>query len=101
MVELQQEANRPVRGYSFGMRQRLGLAAALLGDPDLLVLDEPSNGLDAAGVHWLRAFLREFVSRDRTVLVASHLLAELPQTVDHILVIAHGVGCSRIDDSTS
>jgi ABC-2 type transport system ATP-binding protein len=90
LVELQQAANRPVRGYSLGMRQRLGLAAALLGNPDLLILDEPANGLDAAGVHWLRAFLREFASQDRTVLVSSHLLAELAQTVDSVLIIARG-----------
>jgi ABC-2 type transport system ATP-binding protein len=90
LVELQQAASRPVRSYSLGMRQRLGLAAALLGDPDLLVLDEPANGLDAAGVHWLRAFLREFAAQDRTVLLSSHLLAELVQTVDSVLVVAHG-----------
>jgi ABC-2 type transport system ATP-binding protein len=90
LVELQQAACRPVRSYSLGMRQRLGLAAALLGDPDLLVLDEPANGLDAAGVHWLRGFLREFASQDRTVLVSSHLLAELAQTVDSVLIVAQG-----------
>jgi ABC-2 type transport system ATP-binding protein len=90
LVELQQAAFRPVRSYSLGMRQRLGLAAALLGDPDLLVLDEPANGLDAAGVHWLRGFLREFASQGRTVLVSSHLLAELAQTVDSVLIVAHG-----------
>lgn len=90
LVELQQAACRPVRSYSLGMRQRLGLAAALLGDPDLLVLDEPANGLDAAGIHWLRGFLREFASQGRTVLVSSHLLAELAQTVDSVLIVAHG-----------
>jgi ABC-2 type transport system ATP-binding protein len=90
LVELHQAASRPVRSYSLGMRQRLGLAAALLGDPDLLVLDEPANGLDAAGVHWLRALLREFASQDKTVLLSSHLLAELAQTVDSVLIVAHG-----------
>jgi ABC-2 type transport system ATP-binding protein len=90
LVELQDAASRRVRSYSLGMRQRLGLAAALLGDPDLLVLDEPANGLDAAGVHWLRAFLGEFVSQDKTVLVSSHLIAELAQTVDSVLIIARG-----------
>jgi ABC-2 type transport system ATP-binding protein len=90
LVDLQRAASRPVRGYSLGMRQRLGLAAALLGDPDLLILDEPANGLDAAGVHWLRSFLREFASQGKTVLVSSHLLAELAQTVDSVLIVAHG-----------
>jgi ABC-2 type transport system ATP-binding protein len=90
LVELHQAASRPVRSYSLGMRQRLGLAAALLGDPGLLVLDEPANGLDAAGVHWLRAFLREFASQGKTVLLSSHLLAELAQTVDSVLIVAHG-----------
>jgi ABC-2 type transport system ATP-binding protein len=90
LVELEQAADQPVRSYSLGMRQRLALAAALLGDPRLLVLDEPANGLDAAGVHWLRAFLREFASQDRTVLVSSHQLAELAQTVDTVLIVARG-----------
>jgi ABC-2 type transport system ATP-binding protein len=90
MVELEQAASRPVRGYSLGMRQRLGLAVALLGDPDLLVLDEPANGLDAAGVHWLRSFLRWFAAQGRTVLLSSHQLAELTQTVDSVLIVAGG-----------
>ena len=72
------------------MRQRLGLAAALLGDPELLLLDEPANGLDAAGVHWLRGFLRQFADGGRTVLLSSHILAEVAQTVDHVLIIDHG-----------
>jgi ABC-2 type transport system ATP-binding protein len=72
------------------MRQRLGLAAALLGDPDLLLLDEPANGLDPAGVHWLRGFLRQFAEQDRTVLISSHVLAEVAQTVDRVLVINGG-----------
>lgn len=72
------------------MRQRLGLAAALLGDPQLLILDEPASGLDAAGVRWLRGILRAFAQNGRTVLVSSHLLAEVAQTVDRVLVIDRG-----------
>jgi ABC-2 type transport system ATP-binding protein len=89
-VELTEAAGRPVRIYSLGMRQRLGLAAALLGDPALLVLDEPINGLDPAGVHWLRALLRTFADRGGTVLVSSHVLTEVAQTVDRVLIISHG-----------
>jgi ABC-2 type transport system ATP-binding protein len=72
------------------MRQRLGLAGALLGDPELLILDEPANGLDPEGVRWLRDFLRAFASEGRTVLVSSHVLAEVAQTVDQVLIIDHG-----------
>jgi ABC-2 type transport system ATP-binding protein len=90
LVELGSAAARPVRGYSLGMRQRLGLAASLLGDPDLLVLDEPANGLDAAGVHWLRGFLRQFAAAGGTVLISSHLLAEVSQSVDRVLIIDRG-----------
>ena len=90
LVELTGGAGRPVKTYSLGMRQRLGLAAALLGDPQLLVLDEPTNGLDPAGIHWLRKFLRSFVDRGRTVLVSSHLLAEIAQAVDRVMIISHG-----------
>ncbi len=79
LVELTANADRRVKTYSLGMRQRLGLAAALLGNPELLVLDEPANGLDPAGVHWLRGFLRSFADRGRTVLVSSHVLAEVAQ----------------------
>jgi ABC-2 type transport system ATP-binding protein len=79
-----------VKTYSLGMRQRLGLAAALLGDPELLILDEPANGLDPAGVHWLRGFLRGFAEQGRTVLVSSHILAEVAQTVDRIVIIDRG-----------
>ncbi len=89
-VELTNAARRRVRTYSLGMRQRLGLAAALLGDPELLVLDEPANGLDPAGVHWLRGFLRRFAQEGRTVLVSSHLLAEAALTVDHVVIIDRG-----------
>lgn len=90
LVTLRTAANRAVRTYSLGMRQRLGLAAALLGDPDLLLLDEPANGLDPAGVHWLRGFLRRFTQQGRTVLISSHVLAEVAQTVDRVLVINRG-----------
>jgi ABC-2 type transport system ATP-binding protein len=90
LVELAESAGRRVKTYSLGMRQRLGLAGALLGDPDLLVLDEPANGLDPVGVHWLRGFLRRFAEQGRTVLVSSHLLAEVSQTVDRVIVINRG-----------
>ena len=89
-VELQSAANRRVKGYSLGMRQRLGLAGALLGDPELLILDEPANGLDPDGVRWLRDFLRALATEGRTVLVSSHVLAEVAQTVDQVLIINHG-----------
>jgi ABC-2 type transport system ATP-binding protein len=100
LVELQPAASRRVRTYSLGMRQRLGLAAALLGDPELLVLDEPANGLDPAGVHWLRTFLRGFAERGGTVLVSSHVLAEIAQTVDHVVIIDRGrlVAIARLDE---
>jgi ABC-2 type transport system ATP-binding protein len=90
LVELRKAAARPVRTYSLGMRQRLGVAAALLGDPELLILDEPANGLDPAGMRWLRTFLQRLASEGRTVLVSSHLLAEVAQTVDRITIIDHG-----------
>lgn len=90
LVELGQAAKRRAKGYSLGMRQRLGLAAALLGDPDLLVLDEPANGLDPEGVRWLRDFLRTYAQGGRTVIVSSHVLAEVAQTVDQVLIINHG-----------
>ncbi len=90
LVELTDAAGRRVKGYSLGMRQRLGLACALLGDPELLVLDEPANGLDPEGVRWLRDFLRTFASEGRTVLISSHVLAEVAQTVDQVLIISRG-----------
>ena len=100
LVELQAAAGRRVRTYSLGMRQRLGLAAALLGDPELLVLDEPANGLDPAGVHWLRGFLRQLAAAGRTVLVSSHVLAEIAQTVDQVVIIDRGrlVAIARLDE---
>jgi ABC-2 type transport system ATP-binding protein len=90
LVELEAAADRRVKGYSLGMRQRLGLAAALLGDPELLILDEPANGLDPEGVRWLRDFLRAFAAGKKTVLISSHVLAEVAQTVDQVLIINHG-----------
>ena len=89
LVELGDAGRRRVKGYSLGMRQRLGLAVALLGDPELLILDEPANGLDPEGVRWLRDFLRRLASEGRTVLISSHVLAEVAQTVDHVLIISH------------
>jgi ABC-2 type transport system ATP-binding protein len=89
-VELTYDARRRVAGFSLGMRQRLGLATALLGDPEVLVLDEPTNGLDPAGVRWLRTLLRRLSGEGRTVLVSSHLLAEVAQTVDEVVIIERG-----------
>jgi ABC-2 type transport system ATP-binding protein len=82
--------NRRVKGYSMGMRQRLAIAAALLGDPDVLILDEPANGLDPPGIRWMRELLRSEAARGRAVLVSSHLLSEVSQSVDDIVVIAKG-----------
>jgi len=89
-VGLAGAARRRVGGFSLGMRQRLGLATALLGDPQVLILDEPANGLDPEGVHWLRGLLRQLADQGRTVLVSSHLLAEVAQTVDQVVIIAAG-----------
>jgi ABC-2 type transport system ATP-binding protein len=89
-VGLDRAARRRVGGFSLGMRQRLGLAAALLGEPDVLVLDEPTNGLDPEGIRWLRDFLRAYAASGRTVLVSSHLLAEVAQTVDEVVVLTGG-----------
>ena len=90
LVDLKGAADRRAKGYSLGMRQRRGFAAALLGDPELLILDEPANGLDPGGVHWLRDFLREFAAAGRTVFISSHLLAEVVQTVDRVVIIDRG-----------
>jgi ABC-2 type transport system ATP-binding protein len=90
LVDLTSAGTRKVQQYSLGMRQRLGLAAALLGDPELLILDEPANGLDPEGIHWLRGFMRDFAAGGRTVFVSSHHLAEIAQTVDRVLIIDHG-----------
>lgn len=90
LVGLADVAGRKVGGYSLGMRQRLGLAYALVGDPGVLVLDEPANGLDPEGIKWMRGLLRELARQGRTVLVSSHLLAEVQQTVDSLLIISAG-----------
>ncbi|HEX5927861.1 MAG TPA: ATP-binding cassette domain-containing protein [Solirubrobacterales bacterium] len=90
MVELEGAADRRVKGYSLGMRQRLALAAALLGEPRILILDEPANGLDPQGMRWLRDLLREQAAGGRTVLVSSHLLSEVSQTADELVVIRNG-----------
>ncbi len=89
-VELSDVGRKPVKAYSLGMRQRLSLASALLGDPELLILDEPANGLDPLGIAWLREFLRGLQSEGRTVLVSSHQLAEMQNTVDDVLIIHKG-----------
>jgi len=89
-VGMAEHARRRIGGFSLGMRQRLGLAAALLGEPDVLILDEPSNGLDPEGVHWLRTFIRGQADTGRTVVVSSHLLAEVSQTVDHVVIMDRG-----------
>jgi ABC-2 type transport system ATP-binding protein len=90
LVELTAGGQRRVKGYSLGMRQRLGLAAAMLGDPEVLVLDEPANGLDPAGIRWLRDLLRALAAEGRTILVSSHVLAEVGQTVDRVVIIHRG-----------
>jgi ABC-2 type transport system ATP-binding protein len=90
LVELSGSAKRRVKGYSLGMRQRLGLAAAVLGDPEVLVLDEPANGLDPAGIRWLRDFLRSLAAEGRTILVSSHVLSEVAQTADRVVIIHRG-----------
>jgi ABC-2 type transport system ATP-binding protein len=90
LVQLTPARNRRVKGYSMGMRQRLAIASALLGNPDVLILDEPTNGLDPEGIRWFREFLRHQAGQGRTVLVSSHLLAEVAQSVDDIIVLAKG-----------
>jgi ABC-2 type transport system ATP-binding protein len=90
LVGLTAAADRRAGGYSLGMQQRLGLAAALLGDPRVLVLDEPANGLDPDGIRWLRSFLRHLAADGRTVLVSSHVLAEVESTVDDVVVVRAG-----------
>jgi ABC-2 type transport system ATP-binding protein len=89
-VGLAEAGDRRVKSFSLGMRHRLGLASALLGEPEVLILDEPANGLDPEGVHWLRRFLHGFADQGGTVLVSSHLLAEVAQTVDEVVIITHG-----------
>ncbi|MDJ0323333.1 ABC transporter ATP-binding protein [Cryobacterium sp. PH31-AA6] len=90
LVGLAEHGGQRVGGYSLGMRQRLGLACTLLGDPGVLVLDEPINGLDPEGIKWIRGFLRDMAAEGRTVLVSSHLLSEVQQSVDDVIIIAKG-----------
>jgi ABC-2 type transport system ATP-binding protein len=89
-VGLADAADRRVKGYSTGMRQRLAIAAALLGDPQVLILDEPTNGLDPPGISWVRELMREQAANGRAVLVSSHVLAEVAQSVDDVVVVADG-----------
>ena len=90
LVELTAAGKKRVKGYSLGMRQRLGLATALLGDPEVLVLDEPANGLDPAGIRWLRDLLRSLAAEGRTILVSSHVLSEVAQTADRVVIVHRG-----------
>lgn len=90
MVGLADGADRRIRTFSLGMQQRLGIAAALLGDPRILVLDEPMNGLDPEGIRWIRALLRALAAEGRTVLVSSHLIAEMAITADRLLILSQG-----------
>jgi ABC-2 type transport system ATP-binding protein len=90
LVDLTGAARRRTKGYSLGMRQRLGLAGGLLGDPEVLVLDEPANGLDPQGIRWLRDLLRSLAAEGRTILISSHVLAEVAQTVDEVVILHRG-----------
>jgi ABC-2 type transport system ATP-binding protein len=102
LVDLTSAADRRVGEFSLGMRQRLGLATALLTDPEILILDEPANGLDPEGVHWLRQLLRDLAAEGRTVLVSSHVLAEVAHTVDSVVILDRGrlVTHSTLDELT-
>jgi ABC-2 type transport system ATP-binding protein len=103
LVDLTDAADRRVSGFSLGMRQRLGLATALLTDPELLILDEPANGLDPDGIRWLRDLLRGLAAEGSTVLVSSHILAEVAQTVDSVVILDHGrlIAQSSLADLTA
>ena len=90
VVGLHDVARKRVKGFSLGMGQRLGIASALLGDPDTLVLDEPVNGLDPEGIHWIRTLLRRLAAEGRTILVSSHLMSEMALTADHLIVVGRG-----------
>ena len=90
LVGIESVAHERVRGFSLGMGQRLGIAAALLGDPDVLLLDEPVNGLDPEGIRWVRELLRDLADEGRTVLVSSHLMSEMEETADHLVVLGRG-----------
>jgi len=99
-VGLTEAASRKVGAFSLGMRQRLSLAGALLGEPEVLILDEPANGLDPEGIHWLRSFIRAFADNGGTVLVSSHVLSEVAQTVDRVVIVAKGrlVASATLDE---
>ncbi|HEX4033739.1 MAG TPA: ATP-binding cassette domain-containing protein [Solirubrobacteraceae bacterium] len=103
LVGLGKAARRKTGGYSLGMRQRLGIAAAMLGDPPVLLMDEPFNGMDPEGIIWIRSFLRGLAGEGRTVLVSSHLLSELPDVADHVVVIGRGrvLADSTIEELTA
>jgi ABC-2 type transport system ATP-binding protein len=90
LVDLEEAANKKAKGYSLGMKQRLSLAGALLGNPQILILDEPANGLDPIGIAWLRGFLRELADSGKTILVSSHQLAEMENTVNDVIIINRG-----------
>lgn len=90
LVDLNDAANKRTKGFSLGMKQRLSLAIAMLGDPEILILDEPANGLDPLGIVWLREFVRKLAAEGRTILVSSHQLAEMQNTVDDVLIINKG-----------
>jgi ABC-2 type transport system ATP-binding protein len=90
LTGLEAVAGRRVKGYSLGMKQRLGIAAALIGDPPILMFDEPVNGLDTEGIGWIRQFFKELAAAGRTVLVSSHLMSEMAMTADHLIVIGRG-----------
>jgi ABC-2 type transport system ATP-binding protein len=90
LVDLEEAANKKAKGYSLGMKQRLSLAGALLGNPEILILDEPANGLDPIGIAWLRGFLRELADSGKTILVSSHQLAEMENTVNDVIIINRG-----------
>src|SRR5262249_61155273 len=90
IVGLTAAGDRKFKGYSLGMRQRLGIAAAMIGDPDVLILDEPANGLDPAGIRWMRDLLRSYADRGGTVLLSSHLLHEIEVIADDIVVVGNG-----------
>jgi ABC-2 type transport system ATP-binding protein len=103
LVGLSDAAGRRIRGYSLGMRQRLGIAGALLADPPVIMFDEPANGLDPEGIRWMRGLLRDHAARGGTVLLSSHLLGEVQATVDHLVMIGRGriVAQGRLDDLLS
>jgi ABC-2 type transport system ATP-binding protein len=90
LTGLDEVAHRRLKGFSLGMRQRLGIAAALLGDPPILIFDEPVNGLDTEGIHWIRQLFRALAAEGRTVFVSSHLMSEMALTADHLIIIGRG-----------